>query len=110
MNIDLIGVLIPIVIGNIVTGVIFMVGFVQVVRRSIDKDIPARLASIDGHIEKLGNELLQMRRMVDKHEFKIESLEKSDSRRTEQESQSRRGDDLDESGIRRRRATTRGNL
>jgi hypothetical protein len=92
MDIDLVGILIPIVVANIITGAIFMLGFIPIVRRAIDKDIPARLASIDGHIEKLGNELLQMRRTVDHHEYRIETLE-----------QSRRGDDLDDSGIRRRR-------
>jgi len=104
MDVDLIKVLIPIVAGNVFTGVIFMIGFVQVVRRSIDRDIPARLASIDGHIEKLGKELLEMRRTVDRHEYRLESLERSDDRRSEQELVRRRDDDMDESGIRRRRA------
>lgn len=99
---DLIKLLIPIVLGNIVTGVIFMVGFVQVVRRSIDKDIPSRLASIDGHIEKIGKELIEMRRTVDHHEYRIGSLERSDSRRTEQEIRRRSDDPLDDTGIKRR--------
>lgn len=99
---NLIQILIPIVVGNIVTGVIFMIGFVQVVRRSIDKDIPARLASIDGHIEKIGKELIEMRRTVDRHEYRIETLERSDERRTDQESR-RSTDDPDDTGVRRRR-------
>lgn len=106
MKMDLISILIPIVIGNIVTGVVFMIGFVQVVRRSIDKDIPTRLASIDGHIEKLGKELLEMRRTVDRHEYRIESLERTDARH-ENELTRRRDDDMDDSGIRRRRPTAK---
>lgn len=106
MDLDLISILVPIVLGNIVTGVIFMIGFVQVVRRSIDRDIPARLASIDGHIEKLGKELLEMRRTVDRHEYRIESLERADARH-ENELTRRRDDDMDDSGIRRRRPTTK---
>lgn len=100
----LIQILIPVVVGNIVTGVIFMIGFVQVVRRSIDKDIPARLASIDGHIEKIGKELIEMRRTVDRHDYRIESLERADARH-EQEIRQRRDDDMDDSGVRRRRTT-----
>lgn len=101
---NLMDILVPIVIANVVTGLVFMLGFIPIVRKAIDKDIPARLASIDGHIEKLGRELLEMRRTVDRHEYRIETLERSDSRRLEQES---RRDDLDDSGIRRRRPPMR---
>lgn len=97
-------VLIGSIVGQVVVGTIFMIGFVAVVRRSIDKDIPARLLSIDGHIEKLGLELLQMRREVDRHGYKIEALELLESRRASGEIQ-RRDNDLDDTGVRNR---TRG--
>jgi hypothetical protein len=106
MKMDLISILIPIVIGNIFTGIIFMIGFVQVVRRSIDKDIPTRLASIDGHIAEIGRELIQMRRTQDKHEYRIESLERADAKH-ENELNRRRDDDPDDTGVRRRRPTAK---
>lgn len=99
-------VLIGSIVGQVVVGTIFMIGFVAVVRRSIDKDIPARLLSIDGHIEKLGLELLQMRREVDRHGYKIEALELLESRRASGEIQ-RRDNDLDDTGVRNR---TRGEI
>jgi hypothetical protein len=71
------GVLIAVVVGQIVVGAFFMIGFVAVVRKSIDKDIPAQLQSLDKHFQELARELLQMRREVDKHGYKIEALEKS---------------------------------
>lgn len=70
------GVLIVGVVGQIVIGAVFMVGFVAVVRRSIDKDIPAKLQSIDTHIAELAKEMLAMRREVDKHGYQITSLER----------------------------------
>lgn len=106
---DLLRFIIPVVIGNAVTGVIFMVGFVQVVKRSIDKDIPAKLASIDGHmekldrhVEKLAGELIEMRRLSDKHEYRIESLERADARH-EEETRRRKDDNLNDTGINHRR-------
>ena len=69
-------VLIAGVIGQLVVGLIFMVGFVAIVRRSIDKDIPAKLQSIDKHIEEIGRELIQMRRDVDRHGYRLDALEK----------------------------------
>lgn len=94
------------VIGHVVVGTIFMIGFVAVVRRSIDKDIPARLLSIDTHIAKLATELLEMRREVDRHALKIEHLERAEGRR--QDLETRRGnDDPDDSGIRNRRLPPR---
>lgn len=47
-----------------------------------DKEIPAKLASIDGkfesldkHIGDIGKELIQMRRDLDRHGYQIEVLE-----------------------------------
>lgn len=70
------GVLVAGVVGQLVVGGFFMIGFVAIVRKSIDKDIPARLQSIDTHIEAIGKELLSMRREIDRHGYKIEALEK----------------------------------
>lgn len=75
------GALVSIVVVQVVLGVIFMIGFVAIARRSIDKEIPAKLQSIDKHIEELGRELIQMRRDVDRHSYKIEALEKWQERR-----------------------------
>lgn len=96
-------VLITGVVSQIVVGVIFMIGFVAVVRKSIDKDIPTKLASIDHHIEELAKGLLQMRREVDRHEFQIGNLEK----RVDKTERDR--DDLDDtrSGTPRRPRTPR---
>ncbi|HET6495593.1 MAG TPA: hypothetical protein VFH61_09545 [Thermoleophilia bacterium] len=69
------GVLIASVVAQLVIGTVFLIGFVAIVRKSIDRDIPAKLQSIDGHIADIGRELLQMRREIDRHGYKIESLE-----------------------------------
>lgn len=70
------GVLIAGVVGQLIVGGFFMVGFVAIVRKSIDKDIPAKLQSIDQHIEAIGKELLSMRREIDRHGYQIEALER----------------------------------
>lgn len=76
------GVIIAAVVGQMVVGAFFIIGFVAVVRKSIDKDIPAQLQSLDKHLQDLARELLQMRREVDKHGYQIQSLE--DSRKSMQ--------------------------
>lgn len=85
------GVLIAGAVGQMIVGLIFMISFVAIVRKSIDKDIPAKLQSIDKHIEQLASELLQMRREVDRHGYRLETLEKAKEK-----------DDLDDSRSRQR--------
>lgn len=76
------GVLIAAVVGQIVVGALFLIGFVAVVRRFMDREIPAKLASLDdslknvhNDLEALSKELIQMRRDVDRHGYQIQTLE-----------------------------------
>lgn len=74
--------IIGVCIGAAVSGIVILIGFVQVIRRITDKEIPARLASIDNrfesldrHVSDIGKELIQMRRDLDRHGYQIEMLE-----------------------------------
>jgi len=81
--------IIGVCIGAAVSGVVILIGFVQVIRRITDKEIPARLASIDNrfesldrHVVEIGKELIQMRRDLDRHTYQIENLERIEERRS----------------------------
>lgn len=88
--------IIGVCIGAAVSGIVILIGFVQVIRRITDKEIPARLASIDNrfesldrHVVELGKELIQMRRDLDRHGYQIEMLE--EWKRTERADRVERG-------------------
>lgn len=74
--------IIGVCVGAAVSGLVFLIGFVAVLRRLTDKEIPAQLASInskfetfDRHVAEIGKELIQMRRDLDRHGYQIEVLE-----------------------------------
>lgn len=66
-----------------VSGLVMLIGFIAVYRRFADKEVPAQLAAIntkfdnlDKHIDKIGQELFQMRRDIDLQGWRLQSLEK----------------------------------
>lgn len=76
------GALVAAVVGQIVVGSLFLIGFVAIVRRFMDKEVPAQLSSVnqslrDVHndLERLARELIEMRREVDKHGYRIQTLD-----------------------------------
>lgn len=75
-------VLVAAVVGQIVVGTLFLIGFVAIVRRFMDKEVPAQLASVNASLlavhsdlEKLSEALIGMQRMVDRHDVRIEVLD-----------------------------------
>lgn len=70
------GAIIVAVVAQLVVGLLFTIGFVSVVRKAVDKDIPAKLQSIDQHLEAIGKELISMRREMDGHGYRIQALER----------------------------------
>ena len=81
--------LIALVLGQIVSGVVFLLGYMPLVRRSIDKEIPGELAKINGSLTQLHNEIDRLQnsffefrekyaRTSGEIESRIRALEKND--------------------------------
>lgn len=76
------GVLVVGLVGGALSGALGLIGFVAVMRRFMDKEIPAQLAAVNSSVqalhadlEALAKELVQMRRDVDRHGYQIQTLE-----------------------------------
>lgn len=63
------------VLGQAVVGALGLAGFVAVSRRLMDKEIPGQISELADGFKALATELREMRREVDRHTYKIESLE-----------------------------------
>jgi len=68
-------VIVAAVLGQAVIGALGLAGFVAVSRRFMDKEIPGQIAELAASFKEVGCELREMRREMDRHTFRLESLE-----------------------------------
>jgi len=68
-------VIVAAVLGQAVIGALGLAGFVAVSRRFMDKEIPGQIAELAASFKEVGAELREMRREMDRHTFRLESLE-----------------------------------
>lgn len=101
------------VVGQAVVGGLSMIGFVAVSKRFMNQEVPAQLSQVNRSIDalhqdasKIGEELIQMRREIDLHGYKIASLE--DWRKDRERERDRVLDETHNGAPRRRRTDDRG--